>query len=357
MRSRGIFLLRFLSLLACFFFVFHTPQATKGVRFNAVELDGELSLSVSVFAAQFSRVAGKTNVSLEFHTPPEYDVRHGYGGEADPLTLLRQYTPRIGTRVVACNTDCFFSDEFARFLSCLAELEYICFRFNKDRNGEDRVGDAGVVALVRNPMMRNLRTLEIMAGCVTNTGVEVVAASPHMQNLRCLKLGDNVSKWFKKHIGDAGLKALALSPYLRGMRELCLAGGSIGDDGFAALAESPLMDTLEVLDLSSNKITDKGAIAFANGRRPKALTSLMLSNEMVWKERSTVLTISLELYGNSGRAVPVGNMNKIGDMGARAIILSQALPHLQRLNLKDTLVTASLRDCAPVKSQKIEVVF
>lgn len=331
----------------------HTLKAIRGAHLGVLELvETELPPSLVVFAHQFSNMTGKTNLSLKFHTP-----EHGYSDGKDPLELLRGYTPPLGTRVVACDADCFLSDAFARVLSLFAELEYIRFRFNDGSTRtklEERVGDDGVKAIVESPMMHRLGTFEIVSGCVSDKGVEAIAKSPHMTNLRSLDLNNCISKVLKRRIGSIGLKALATSPYLRNIRKLGLAGGCIGDDGIAALAESALMDTLEELDLCSNKIGDKGAIAFANGRRPKALTVLLLSNKMIWKEPTVLLLTDLT---RAGHAVPRGNMNKIGDVGAGAIICSPALPHLQKLSLKDTGVTAAVRGYAPVRSGKVTLVF
>ena len=56
-------------------------------------------------------------------------------------------------------------------------------------------------------------------------------------------------------LGDAGLAALAASPYLTHLRVLMLRENRITDDGVRALARSPVMATLRVLDLTGNLIT------------------------------------------------------------------------------------------------------
>ena len=70
------------------------------------------------------------------------------------------------------------------------------------------VGDAGVVALAASPWLEHLSAL-ILSGChIGDEGVKALAASPWLANLNRLTLWDN-------HIGDAGVKAAGRVPIPR----------------------------------------------------------------------------------------------------------------------------------------------
>jgi uncharacterized protein (TIGR02996 family) len=57
-------------------------------------------------------------------------------------------------------------------------------------------------------------------------------------------------------IGDAGTRALADSPYLRGLKTLDLRDNIIGDVGALALVESPHLKQLTHLNLSGNRLSN-----------------------------------------------------------------------------------------------------
>jgi hypothetical protein len=82
-------------------------------------------------------------------------------------------------------------------------------------------------------------------------------------------------------VGDAGALALAISPYLAGLRFLGLGqlGADvelIGDAGTRALAEGRHWRELEELDLDNNAIGDEGALALARSETLAGLRRLNL---------------------------------------------------------------------------------
>jgi hypothetical protein len=72
------------------------------------------------------------------------------------------------------------------------------------------LGDAGVEALAASPYLASLTTLDLSSIEIGDAGVQALAASPHLANLTELRLYNN-------RIGEAGARALAASPHLKGV--------------------------------------------------------------------------------------------------------------------------------------------
>ena len=119
---------------------------------------------------------------------------------------------------------------------------------------ENRLGDAGVAALVASPafarMAQRDRSLNLRRVEMGPAGARALAASPALQFVESLDLEGNM-------LGDAGLAALAASPHLTQIRELILRDNRIGDDGARALSRSAIMEPIRVIDLMDNMITQE----------------------------------------------------------------------------------------------------
>jgi hypothetical protein len=90
---------------------------------------------------------------------------------------------------------------------------------------------------------------------MTDAGVRALALSPHVRGLKQLDLGCEPSFLVRAlqtetdRVTDAGVRALAGAPSLAGLRYLSLQGHRITDDGARAIAESPHLAQLGHLNL------------------------------------------------------------------------------------------------------------
>jgi uncharacterized protein (TIGR02996 family) len=94
------------------------------------------------------------------------------------------------------------------------------------------VGDGGVAALVRSPLLRGLTHLRLRECGITSAGAAALAACDALTELRELDLSENP-------IGDAGATALADGPALREVWDLKVSGCELTERGLFALAELP----------------------------------------------------------------------------------------------------------------------
>src|SRR5262249_8531015 len=91
----------------------------------------------------------------------------------------------------------------------------------------NQVGDAGVRALALSANAAGLRKLRLMTCGVTDTGA-VALASPHLAGLQELDLNNS-------SVTDDGARALAESPHLAGLKSLGLRYSQVGTAGCSAL--------------------------------------------------------------------------------------------------------------------------
>ncbi|MDW8244814.1 MAG: TIGR02996 domain-containing protein [Thermogemmata sp.] len=110
-----------------------------------------------------------------------------------------------------------------------------------------------------------------------------LAACPFLDRLEALTI-------HAQHSGPALATALARSPYLSGLRRLCLSRNRLGDEGLNQLASRP-WPNLEVLDLSHNYLSSVVATILQKRRRhfPR-LHSLQLGNNNLGPNGSYQLT-------------------------------------------------------------------
>jgi Leucine-rich repeat (LRR) protein len=91
---------------------------------------------------------------------------------------------------------------------------------------ENRLGDAGVAALVASPVFARMaerdRVIDLRRVEMGPAGARSLAASPALRHVESLDLEGNM-------LGDAGLAAIAASPHLTQIRVLNLHGNRIGD--------------------------------------------------------------------------------------------------------------------------------
>jgi hypothetical protein len=150
----------------------------------------------------------------------------------------------------------------------LAGLEHLDVTWN-------RSPAAGVEALVTSPFLTNLKTLILRHGSVGNKGAKALATSASLKRLVCLDLSGTdlldeavrslarsanlanltvLDLGGNRHLGDAGVSALAGSAHLTGLRALSLSYVPLTVEGTRALAQSSTLANLDTLDLSNTRL-------------------------------------------------------------------------------------------------------
>lgn len=193
-------------------------------------------------------------------------------------------------------------------VGCLADCRSLPGLTALHLNDNQLISAGGVRRLADSPHLSGLRALDVSANDVGDAGITALA-NGRLHRLHTLKVRAN-------HIGDAGCEALANSPLLARLLahdpRLDLRQNSIGSAGVKALAASPYLAGVRVLDLSHNYIGDDGLAALADSpHAPKLHTLLLHQNRLtdqgaVWLARS-------ELMPRLGR-VDVSN-NRLGSRG------------------------------------------
>jgi uncharacterized protein (TIGR02996 family) len=99
----------------------------------------------------------------------------------------------------------------------------------------------------------------------------ILAACPHLRGVKSLYLRNN-------RIGPAGLGALVRSPHWGPMERLGINGNPTGDDGVARLSRSPWLRHLVFLDLEWTHLGDDGLRSLARGS-PSRLKTLKVGGQ------------------------------------------------------------------------------
>ena len=113
--------------------------------------------------------------------------------------------------------------------------------------------------------------------------LEAVADCPYVGRVPFVDLSGN-------RLGDVGIRHLACSPNLAGVRVLNLSTTGIGDDGALALAGANHLANLSELYLGNNRIGDTGAGALAGSTRLGSLTALFLNDNNISREGRRILS-------------------------------------------------------------------
>jgi uncharacterized protein (TIGR02996 family) len=139
--------------------------------------------------------------------------------------------------------------------------------------GENNLGPEGVaaVAAAQLPLLRSLHLMQVRPG---EEGVRTLAGSELLAGLRSLSLNGN-------NLGPGAAAALAGSAGSANLRALDLRDNRLGDRGAASLANSPHLANLLHLDLSGNEIEDAGADALAESPHLGGLIALELAGNLI----------------------------------------------------------------------------
>jgi hypothetical protein len=143
---------------------------------------------------------------------------------------------------------------------------------------ENRIGDAGVVALAMSPQLARLERLELCKGTkIGAKGLRALSDSSSLTALHTLELGftwgDNADQ---ATVAD-GAAALMNSAHVR-LRRLGLGYCAIGDAGLASIINGANAAHLEALDISVCQITDVGFGALASSGRLQGLRELSIGS-------------------------------------------------------------------------------
>jgi uncharacterized protein (TIGR02996 family) len=191
------------------------------------------------------------------------------------------------------------------------------------------IGDAGLEALVVAPWLDGLQALDVTDAGLTAVGVRALAESPRVPRLGALWLGGN------SFGGENVLGILTVSRLWPGLHTLGLNNSGIDPERLAALAAAPA-GNLRKLDLADNHLGARGAQRLAEAACLGTLTALNLSSCRLGDEGAEVLARSPHLAAL--RTLDLGS-NRITDRGARALADSPHLRRLQRLLLADNEIS------------------
>jgi uncharacterized protein (TIGR02996 family) len=114
--------------------------------------------------------------------------------------------------------------------------------------GHNRIGRAGMRALLRALDLERLVVLEARSNSLDDKAVAELAGSPRLAGLLHLDISKNAK------VGPAGAEALAASPHLKRLASLDLYGCPIGEVGARALLRSPHLRRL-VLTIDKGELS------------------------------------------------------------------------------------------------------
>lgn len=180
----------------------------------------------------------------------------------------------------------------------------------------ERIGDAGVAALVECPDLARLTILRLDGVGAGAAAGDAIAETAYLGELVELYLHHDA-------LGDEGASGVAWRALrMPRLRVLSLVGQQVGDVGAMALAE---LGGLQALYVDDNAIRDAGLIALAHARGLRSL------------ER-------LGLYGNG----------RVGDEGLRSLVrrLDEHFPELLDVDASNCGACAALQDELELRLRK-----
>ena len=146
------------------------------------------------------------------------------------------------------------------------------------------LGDSGMVALCGSKLANTLRAVEFPNTGIGDAGVRALTLSPLLANLHGPRLNLMMNR-----IGGLGLKALAECRHLVRFRELVLRENQVDDEGVVTLAASPHAANLQYLDFWRNRLTDRGAIALAGSPYLNKVVDLCVKENQITEAGAAIL--------------------------------------------------------------------
>ena len=185
------------------------------------------------------------------------------------------------------------------------------------------LGNGGLNVLLRSPHLGRVETLDLSFNGLCDAGAWRLAESRALPSLIALHLNDNGL------ISAGGVKRLAESDYLRGLRELDLSANDVGDDGMTAVAVGGAFPKLHTLRVRANHIGDAGCEALAGS---ELLSRLLAHDPKLDLRQNAITSAGLKALAASERLAAVRVLdlahNYISDDGVAALAES---PHTAKL--------------------------
>ena len=242
----------------------------------------------------------------------------------------------------------------ARHLSRLAACPHLALVRELDLSGNE-LGNGGVNVLLRSPYLGSVEVLDLSFNGLCDGGVRLIARSPIVSRLRVLSLTDN------GQISGEGLRMLAGSQHLGGLRELDVSGNDVNDAGVRAVVESRTLARLHTFRVYANHIGDAGAAALAGS----ALLDRMLArNPRLDLRQNAIGPAGAQALATSERLTNVAGLdlsgNYLGDAGLAALANSPYLTKLRALavrqnQISDTGAMALARSPLMSRLQSVDV--
>jgi uncharacterized protein (TIGR02996 family) len=173
---------------------------------------------------------------------------------------------------------------------------------------DNALAPAGVAVLAESPVLASLRALEFNTGNTRET-LEVLLLSPHLRRLEHLSLAGTRQ-------GDRAVALLNGAKRFPHLRSLSLGHTNLTADGLADLLRAPVAAGLESLDLSFNPLGVAGVRQLARTARLPRLTWLNLSRTSPGDEGAALLARSALFARLRGIDLSLG---RIGEKGGRAL--------------------------------------
>jgi hypothetical protein len=190
---------------------------------------------------------------------------------------------------------------------------------------QGELGNAGLTTLANSPAFAGLTTLNLLQTGVGAAGARAVAESPYLRRLESLSFGFRACGHAPNYIGPRGIRHLARSAQLAGLRHLGLGMTRSGSAGARELARSPHLRCLKSLDLGLNDLRDDGVAALAKWPGLASIAWLDLSTNEVRSEG--VAALARSPYATKLETLGLA-MTRVGTAGIRALAGS---PYLDRL--------------------------
>ncbi|OWK47375.1 TIGR02996 domain-containing protein [Fimbriiglobus ruber] len=221
----------------------------------------------------------------------------------------------------------------ARHIGRLAQCPFLASVRELDLCGND-LGNGGVNVLARSPYLTRVETLDLSFNGLCDGGVRLLARATGFSRLRALYLTDN------GQISAEGVRALAESPHLGGLRVLDVSGNDVGDAGVKAVVSSRYLTRLYTFRVYANHIGDAGAAELAGSSLLRRMLehnpNLDLRNSAIGPAGAIALVASPSLARAKGLNL---SGNYLGDAGVRAVAESPHLVGVKRLAVRQNQIT------------------
>lgn len=220
----------------------------------------------------------------------------------------------------------------ARYAARLANCPFLASVRELDLCGND-LGNGGVNVLLRSPYLSGVESLDLSFNGICDGGVQILARAAGLPRLRELALNDN------GHVTGDGVRLLAGSPHLAGLRVLDVSGNDVGDAGVRAVVGSRWLTRLHTLRVFANHIGDAGVAALVGSDLfPRLLArdpAVDLRQNAIGLAGATALATAAAAHGVTALDL---SGNYLGDDGLGVLADSADLPKLRKLSVRQNMI-------------------